>query len=83
MNIKRQLSDKCLNLAKLFPVVTVTGPRQSGKTTMLREIFPLHAYVLLEETHQREFANSDPIGFLNQFGAEANLFIDEAQLVPK
>lgn len=83
MNIKRQMADKCQELARHFPVITVTGPRQSGKTTMLREIFPSHFYLLLEETHQQEFANTDPIGFLDQFGADADLFIDEAQLVPK
>jgi predicted AAA+ superfamily ATPase len=50
---------------------------------MLRDVFPTHSYILLEEKHQQEFANSDPIVFLDQFGFDANLFIDEAQLVPK
>jgi predicted AAA+ superfamily ATPase len=83
MKITRKLAEKCQALAKHFPVITVTGPRQSGKTTMLRDVFPAHSYILLEETHQQEFANTDPIGFLDQFGSDANLFIDEAQLVPK
>lgn len=83
MNIKRQLAVKCKELAGFFPVLTITGPRQSGKTTMIRDTFPHHHYVLLEESHQQEFALSDPIGFLDQFGTDACLFIDEAQLAPK
>ncbi len=82
-DIKRDMEIKCRDLAKHFPVITVTGPRQSGKTTLLRAVFPNHAYVLLEETHQKDFAQSDPVGFLDQFGVNADIFIDEAQLVPK
>ena len=62
--IQRTLSEKLLSLARQFPVVTVTGPRQSGKTTLTRMVFANHEYVSLEEPHEREFALSDPRGFL-------------------
>jgi predicted AAA+ superfamily ATPase len=61
-------------------VVTVTGPRQSGKTTLVRAIFPEREYVSLELPEQREFALTDPRGFLGQFNGPA--IIDEAQRAP-
>ena len=49
------------------PCVTLTGPRQSGKTTLCRTVFPQHRYVSLEAVDVRAFASEDPRGFLAQF----------------
>ena len=66
--------------ARQFPVVTLTGPRQSGKTTLARQAFPRHAYVSLETPDERAFATEDPRGFLERF--RKPVIIDEAQRVP-
>jgi len=79
--IARLLQPKLRSAAKHFPVVTVTGPRQSGKTTICRATFPRHAYVSLEPPDVRDFARTDPRGFLAQHGAAA--VIDEVQRVPE
>ena len=67
-------------LARHYPVVALTGPRQSGKTTLARAAFPRKPYASLEDLDTREFAERDPRGFLDQFGAGA--VIDEAQRAP-
>ena len=59
--------------ARQYPVVSLTGPRQSGKTTRVREAFPRHPYASLEVPDQREFAQEDPKGFLGQFGGKVIL----------
>lgn len=66
--------------ARYYPVVTLTGPRQSGKTTLAQAAFPRHAYVSLEEPEYRRLATDDPRGFLSRFGE--NAIIDEVQRVP-
>ncbi|MDC0358686.1 ATP-binding protein [Oligoflexia bacterium] len=63
-----------------YPILTLTGPRQSGKTTLVRELFPDKPYVNLETTRDRQFAEEDPVAFLNQFPSGAVL--DEIQRVP-
>ena len=78
--IKRDASKKILQYAKQYPVVTITGPRQSGKTTLCRMLFPEIPYVNLESIDEREFASSDPRGFLARFPDRA--IIDEIQRVP-
>ena len=78
--IERTLSKKLASLAQQFPVVTVTGPRQSGKTTLARMVFKNHDYVSLEEPHEREFALSDPKGFLKRYSG--NVILDEIQRAP-
>ncbi len=78
---KRTLQKSILKAAREYPVVTVTGPRQSGKTTLLNETFPKHAYVSLEDPDQRAFALEDPRAFLGQF--KGALVIDEVQHVPQ
>lgn len=67
-------------LARGYPVVAVTGPRQSGKTTLVKLVFPDKPYVLLEELDQRESANEDPRGFLSRFPEGAVL--DEVHHCP-
>lgn len=77
---QRDISKELQLLAKSYPVVTVTGPRQSGKTTLVQHIFPNKPYVNLEEIDVREMATNDPRGFLEQFPEGAVL--DEIQRVP-
>ena len=78
--IPRLLRNYLLRDAGYYPVVTLTGPRQSGKTTLARAAFPDHAYVSLEETDMRAFAREDPRGFLERFPGP--VVIDEAQRAP-
>ncbi|MDA8158615.1 MAG: ATP-binding protein [Deltaproteobacteria bacterium] len=78
--IKRKLSEKIINLSKKFPSVTITGPRQSGKTTLVKDIFKNYAYISLEDPDEREFAISDPKGFLKRFSSE--VILDEIQRTP-
>ena len=63
-----------------YPIIAVTGPRQSGKTTMLKNTFKNYKYVSLEDPDIREFAERDPRGFLNQFSEQ--VIFDEIQRVP-
>ena len=58
--IPRHAGPRILRLLQGFPVVTVTGPRQSGKTTLLRSLLPERPYVSLEAPAQREFARRRP-----------------------
>jgi len=64
-----------------FPVVAVTGPRQSGKTTLVRHLLPNWNYVTLEDLDQRVSAVNDPRGFLGQWGP--GTIIDEFQRAPR
>lgn len=79
--IERLLQSRILELATRYPVLTLTGPRQSGKTTLSRMAFPDRPYVSLENPAQREFAKEDPVAFLERYGEGA--IIDEAQRVPQ
>ncbi len=78
--IPRRLSTVALSLADTFPVVTVTGPRQSGKTTLVRRIFPDHGYINLEQPDIRLFAEQDPRAFFKRYAPP--VIIDEIQRVP-
>ncbi len=80
MPIRRNISEKVLAYAGQYPVVTITGPRQSGKTTLCKMIFPEKAYISLEDVDERRFAKEDPRGFLNRFPDGA--IIDEIQREP-
>jgi hypothetical protein len=81
MTIAREAEPALRKLAASFPVVTLTGPRQSGKTTLVRQCFADRPYASLEEPDQREFAASDPRGFLAQYPDGAVL--DEIQRCPE
>ena len=63
-----------------FPVLTVTGPRQSGKSTLLKHLFPDAVAFSLKDIQVRDFALSDPVAFLGQ--TDRPLFIDEIQKAP-
>jgi predicted AAA+ superfamily ATPase len=64
-----------------MPVVTLTGPRQSGKTFLARATFPNHAYVSLEDPDERSRAATDPRGFLSRF-THGSVILDEVQRSP-
>ena len=78
--IEREITPRLTALFRQYPFVTVTGPRQSGKTTLCRAAFPDLDYANLEAPDQRDFAETDPRGFLAQFDDGA--IIDEVQHVP-
>lgn len=79
--IRRVLEKKLHELMGYYPVVLVTGPRQSGKTTLCQMAYPDKAYVSLEALDTRDFAQTDPRGFLAEYAGGA--IIDEAQHVPE
>ncbi|MBL0715615.1 MAG: ATP-binding protein [Desulfosarcina sp.] len=79
--IKRTLETKLHELAGYYPAVVVTGPRQSGKTTLCQMAYPDKPYVSLEALDIRDFARSDPRGFLAEHADGA--IIDEVQHVPE
>ena len=78
--IYRTLQPKIIELASKFPVITLTGPRQSGKSTLLKECFPHYRYVSLEDPEIRLFAETDPRGFLLTYPDRT--IVDEVQRVP-
>ena len=80
MTISRNLEGPLLKLAGSMPVVAVTGPRQSGKTTLCRTAFPDLSYVSLEPVDVRDYARKDPRGFLEEHRAGA--IFDEVQNAP-
>lgn len=79
--IPRIIAAKVLQYTQQYPVVTITGPRQSGKTTLCKMLFPEKDYVSLENIEERNFALSDPKGFLDRFPDGAVL--DEIQRAPE
>jgi len=79
--IQRQLIEKIKEMATKMPVISVTGPRQSGKTTLAKLCFPNYSYVNLENPDTYQAAVSDPRLFLTQF--QSGLIIDEVQRLPE
>lgn len=78
--IPRKITKSIIEMSKWYPVVSVNGPRQSGKSTLLRHIFPDYEYINLEDKNTRTRALEDPVGFINN--NPRKLIIDEAQYVP-
>lgn len=78
--IPRQLETVIMEAAKYFSVISVTGPRQSGKSTMLKHLFPNLPKYSMKDLNVRAFAEQDPQAFLNQH--PEGMFIDEVQKVP-
>jgi predicted AAA+ superfamily ATPase len=79
--IARHLSRPILKYSKQYPVVALVGPRQSGKTTLAKALFPNHTYISLENLSLRKNASEDPMGFLATHGSF--LILDEVQHVPE
>ena len=78
--IRRNIAPEMINAARWAPVVTLTGPRQSGKTTLCRALFPDHPYRTLEDPAEKAFTAEDPRAYFSQLGTGA--VIDEVQRVP-
>lgn len=81
MLIQRHLIESINRLKTKFPILAVTGPRQSGKTTLLRHLFPDYQYVTLENPDLKERALNDPKGFLNTYSDK--VIFDEVQQTPQ
>ena len=79
--IQRDAKDKLKNLAAKFKAVAVIGPRQTGKTTLVKQVFKTKPYVSLENPDFRNFALEDPRGFLANYPKGA--ILDEVQRVPE
>jgi uncharacterized protein len=79
--ITRMLTKIIANNMQYYPVLSLNGPRQSGKSTLVKKVFPKLPYVNLENPAEREFATADAMGFLQQFTKGA--VIDEAQYAPE
>ncbi len=79
--INRKIESIVTEASQYFPVISVTGPRQSGKSTLLRHLFPDAVAYSLKDLNVREFAQNDPIAFLNNDKVKM-MFIDEIQKVP-
>ena len=78
--IYRNISERIIDASKRYPVVAIVGPHQSGKTTLVKQVFKKSAYVNLEEPDIRLFAQNDPRAFLNSYPDAVS--IDEVQRVP-
>lgn len=81
MYINRDISDKIIELSQKMPIITISGPRQSGKTTLVKHLFPDYKYYNMEMPMLRERFLSDPLSFLNS--DEKGFIIDEFQRVPE
>lgn len=79
--IHRDLADRALEASRAFPIVTITGPRQSGKSTLCKGLFSGRAYVNLERPDARQYALADPRGFLSELPGGA--ILDEVQRCPQ
>jgi uncharacterized protein len=81
MMIERALGKKIISMATVFPVITLTGPRQSGKTTLVRYLFNDYEYINLENLNDLLAIQEDPVRFLKSFTSKG-VIIDEAQKFP-
>ena len=79
--ISRSVEGKVKYYLKKYPIVTITGPRQSGKTTLLRHSFPSYRYISFEDPDNLLLAKEDPRLFLKQY--DNRVIIDEAQRFPE
>lgn len=79
--LQRIISEKIIEAERYFPVTVITGPRQSGKTSLCRHLFKDYKYVNLEDLTMRAMAMEDPSGFINANGDR--LILDEVQNVPE
>lgn len=77
------MTQKLLAMAKKFPVIAIVGPRQSGKTTLSKAVFPNHKYLSMEDIRNKEFAIKDPHDFFEAHKNEHGIILDEVQTVPE
>jgi len=82
MFFKRTIEAKLNELKKQFPILALFGPRQSGKTTLVRTLFPHYKYINLESFEEQEFIQADPKGFMNRLKKEEGIILDEVQKTP-
>lgn len=82
MFIKRQLESVIKKRAKQIPIIALIGPRQSGKSTLAKELFKNHTYLDMQDAELFHFATNDPKGFLNTYKNERGIIIDKAQYAP-
>ncbi|MCO5260080.1 MAG: ATP-binding protein [Crocinitomicaceae bacterium] len=80
MSVSRNMYKSIGVMLSKYPILTITGPRQSGKTTMLKNMFPNYRYVNLENPDMRSYAERDPNGFFSEF--DKYVIFDEVQRVP-
>lgn len=78
--VKRQIEASILSLLPKYPILALTGPRQSGKTTLLKKLFADYRYISLENTDERLFAEEDPNGFIAKY--DTKVILDEVQRAP-
>lgn len=79
--IKRKLSEHVKHAATYYPIISVAGPRQAGKSTMLQQVFPDYEYISLEDPDMYALASTDARGFFDRY--KEGVIIDEAQKVPE
>ena len=79
--IHRKIEETILEASKYFSVIAVSGPRQSGKSTLLTQLFPLYEKYSLKDLNILDYAKNDSIAFLNQ--TDEGMFIDETQRCPQ
>lgn len=78
--VPRTITSSIRSLLAKYPILAITGPRQSGKTTLLREAFPTYRYLSLEDPDTRSYASDDPVGFLKEY--DTYVIFDEVQRAP-
>ena len=78
--INRDIEKIIIEASEYYSVITVSGPRQSGKSTLLKHLFPDYKEYSMKDVHIRDFALNDPVAFLNQ--TTDGMFIDEIQKAP-
>ncbi len=76
MFVNRRILKKIDEIKNKYPIVALTGPRQSGKTTLLKKVFQDYRYVTLENPDTRTFAETDPVAFLDLY--DEHVIFDEA-----
>lgn len=80
--IERDLEKIIKSGAKQSPILAIIGPRQSGKSTLIKKMFPEYLYLDMQDSEIFDFANKDPKGFLNSYKNNTGVIIDEAQYAP-
>lgn len=83
MFIKRSIESQIYKGAQQAPLIAIIGPRQSGKSTLARQMFKDYLYVDMQDAELFDFANKDPKGFLNTYKGEHGVILDEVQYAPR